>query len=310
MSRDEYRKLVEVARNRFGVTTDLEARLCGLSTGQVSRLISKGMFLRPQPGVLIVGAAPPTWEQGVAVAVLSAGPGGVASHMTAAALWGMLNTSGGRIEVTVPRWDRTHRDYVIHESLDLAPQDVTFLNDIPITTPARTVVDLGAVFRSALREAFNRGKRAGLVELVDVVEVVGRVGRKGRRGVGPARELIRDQRLHPDRTESHAEDVYLNISRMAGLPEPVQQCEIRDDQGWFICRADFAYPSLSLVVFIDGFAYHADQEAFQRDRTQQNQLELIGWRYLRFTYRDLIDHPINVVDQVRRALSLSLSVLA
>jgi very-short-patch-repair endonuclease len=62
---------------------------------------------------------------------------------------------------------------------------------------------------------------------------------------------------------------------------------------------------VSLVVFIDGFAYHSDQEAFQRDRTQQNLLELIGWRYLRFTYRDLIDHPVSVVDQVRRALSPS-----
>jgi very-short-patch-repair endonuclease len=305
VSRDEYRKLVEVARNRFGVVTDLEAGVCGLSTGQITRLLATGMFLRPQPGVLIVGAAPATWEQDVAVAVLSAGAGAVASHMTAAALWGMLNTSGGRIEVAVPRWDRTHREYVIHESQDLAAQDVTYLNDIPITSPARTIVDLGAVFRSAVQEAFNRARRAGLVELVDVVDVVGRVGRKGRRGVGPARELIRDQRLNLDRTESHAEDVYLKISRMAGLPEPVQQCDIRDDQGWFICRADFAYPSVSLVVFIDGFAYHSDQEAFQRDRTQQNLLELIGWRYLRFTYRDLIDHSINVVDQVRRALSPS-----
>jgi very-short-patch-repair endonuclease len=60
------------------------------------------------------------------------------------------------------------------------------------------------------------------------------------------------------------------------------------------------------VVFIDGLAYHGDQVAFQRDRTQGNLLELIGWRYLRFTFRDLVDHPLSVVDQVRRALSLSI----
>jgi very-short-patch-repair endonuclease len=224
--------------------------------------------------------------------------------MTAAALWGMLNTSGGRVEVTVPRWDRTHRDFTIHESLDLTADDVTEANGIPITSPARTVVDLGAVFPSAVLEAFNRANRAGLLSLAEVIAVVSRVGKRGRRGTGPARELIRHKRLHPDRTESHAEDLYLHICRNAGLTEPVQQLEIRDGQGWFICRADFAYPDSSLVVFIDGLAYHGDQNSFQRDRTQGNLLELIGWRYLRFTYRDLVDHPVRVVEQVRRALAL------
>lgn len=306
MSRKGYGELIELARSRYGVATDLEAELCGVSADRLGRLVSSGAFLRPQPGVIIAGAAPRTWEQDVAVAVLSAGHGGAASHMSAAALWGMLNTSGGRVEVTVPRWDRTHRQFTIHESLDLVAEDVTELSGITITSPARTVVDLGAVFPSAVLEAYNRGNRAGLLDLAAVVAVVNRVGKRGRQGTGPARELVRNKRLHPDRTESHAEDLYLNISRTAGLSEPVQQLEIRDEQGWFICRADFAYPDSSLVVFIDGLAYHGDQVAFQRDRTQGNLLELIGWRYLRFTFRDLVDHPLSVVDQVRRALSLSI----
>ena len=216
---------------------------------------------------------------------------------------GMLNTSGGRVDVVVRRWDRTHRDFIVHESLDLVPGDVEVNSGIAITTPARTVVDVGAEFRSAVPEVFHRGRRLGLVDAESVANVVARVAKRGRAGVGPAKALLRN--LPPsDRTESWAEDIYLRISRGGMLPEPVQQLEIRTDDGWFICRCDFGYPAVRLAIFIDGFAYHSDQIRFQVDRKQGNNLSLIGWRYLRFTYWDLVDRPAFVLHQVRSALGI------
>ncbi len=242
-----------------------------------------------------------TWEQDVAVAVLSCGPGAAASHMTAAALWGMLNTSGGRVDVVVRRWDRTHRDFIVHESLDLVPEDKDLNRGIAITTPARTVVDVGAQYRSAVPEVFHRGRRLGLLAAESVGSVVTRVAKRGRAGVGPAKALLRN--LPPsDVTESWAEDIYLRISRDGMLPEPVQQLEIRTADGWFICRCDFGYPAVRLAIFIDGFAYHSDR--FQADRKQGNNLSLIDWRYLRFTYWDLVDRPGYVLQQVRAALGI------
>lgn len=171
-----------------------------------------GVIDEPAPGALVIGAAPKTWEQEVAIAVFASGADAAASHMTAAVLWGMLNTSGGRVDVVVPRWDRNHRDFTVHESLDLIPDDVTVHRGIPITTPRRTVVDVGAVFRSAVPEIYHRGNRMGLVDVEDLGAMVRRVARKGRRGVGPAKSLLRSLRLFPDRTESWAEDIYLKIS--------------------------------------------------------------------------------------------------
>lgn len=223
--------------------------------------------------------------------------------MTAAALWGMLNTSGGRVDVVVRRWDRTHRDFIVHESLDLVPGDIEVNSGIAITTPARTVVDVGAEFRSAVPEVFHRGRRLGLVDAESVANVVARVAKRGRAGVGPAKALLRNLPLS-DQTESWAEDIYLRISRGGMLPEPVQQLEIRSDDGWFICRCDFGYPAVRLAIFIDGFAYHSDQTRFQVDRKQGNNLSLIGWRYLRFTYWDLVERPAFVLHQVRSALGI------
>lgn len=296
-------RLVEAAKARFGVATWAEARTAGLTDRQVERRLHLGAIEEPAPGALIVGGAPKTWEQEVAVAVLSSGKGAAASHMTAAVLWGMLNTSGGRVDVVVPRWDRNHRKFIVHESLDLIPAEVTIHRGIPVTVPARVVVDVGAVFRSAVPEIFARGQRLGLVDADSVSAVVRRVARRGRSGVGPAKSLLRGLQAFPDKTESWAEDLYLRISREAGFPEPVQQFEIRTDDGWFICRCDFAYPEIRLAIWIDGFAYHGQVEAFQTDRMQGNELSLIGWRYLRFTYFDLTQRPAYVMQQARHALS-------
>ena len=300
-------RLVQIAQKRFGVASWQEARACGLTVRQIERRIDEGAITQPAFGALLIGAAPRTWEQEVATAVISMGDGAAASHMTAAALWGMLNTSGGRIEVVVPRWDRLRRDFTVHESLDLAPIDVTPHRGITITTPARTVVDIGAVFRSAVPEVFARGLRLGLLDADDVGAVVRRVAKRGRRGVGPAKSLLKSLATNSDQTESWAEDISLKISRQAGFPEPVQQFEIRTSNGWFICRCDFAYPPIRLAIFVDGFAYHGGEQAFQTDRVQGNELSLCAWRYLRFTYWDLVKRPQYVVHKVRTALS---SILA
>jgi hypothetical protein len=295
--------LVEIAKARFGVASRQEATGAGLSEGQINRRIAVGAIQEPSPGALVIGAAPKTWEQEVAVAVLSMGKGAAASHMTAAALWGMLNTSGGRVDVVVRRWDRFHRHFIVHESLDLLGEDVTVHRGIPITIPSRTVVDSGAVFRSAVPEMYHRGHRLGLVDPDAINAFVRRVAKRGRRGVGPAKALLRNLNMQPDRTESWAEDIYLRISRDAGFPEPIQQLEIRTADGWFICRCDFGYPDLMLAIFIDGISYHGDGQAFQTDRVQGNELSLIGWRYLRFTYWDLVNRPYYVTQQVRSALA-------
>ncbi len=295
--------LVELAKRRFGVATWEDAYCCGLSYRQTLRRLELGVIYEAAPGALVIGAAPKTWEQEVAIAVLSSGAGAAASHMTAAALWGMLNTSGGRVDVVVPRWDRNHRAFNVHESLDLIADDITVHRGIPITVPSRTVVDVGAVFRTAVPEIYHRGNRLGLVDAESVGAIVRRVARKGRRGVGPAKSLLRSLQMFPDKTESWAEDIYLKISREFGLPEPVQQLEIRTDDGWFVCRCDFAYVTNRLAIFIDGFEYHGNQRAFQVDRMQGNQLSQIGWSYLRFTYWDLVNRPRYVVQQVASFLA-------
>jgi very-short-patch-repair endonuclease len=61
---------------------------------------------------------------------------------------------------------------------------------------------------------------------------------------------------------------------------------------------DFAYPDASLLIELDGAAYHSDRETFQRDRLRQNRLVSLGYRVLRFTFWDVLATPDFVVDTV------------
>jgi very-short-patch-repair endonuclease len=183
------------------------------------------------------------------------------------------------------------------------PKDVVVIDGIPATTPARTVVDLGAVTPWLVESALEAGLRDELFVIADVERFVDRVARRGRRGVGIIRPLLEARRQWQTGTESALEDLFRRAIDRAGLPQPRPQWVVRDPGGGFVCRADFAYPDHRLLVELDSEAHHVDRITFRRDRDKQNQAALLGWQMLRYTWWDLTERPESVAAEVRRAIS-------
>ena len=225
-------------------------------------------------------------------------------------MWGMLRLPDAPIEVVVDRWDRRHRSHVAHESTDLVAADVTVVDGIRCTNPARTIVDLGAVAPGLVNAAFDRGRRLGLVQLAEVKALVARVARRGRRGVGAARRLLASWDAVWEKTESEAERRFVELLAAGGLRLPEPQVEVRTPNGWFVARVDFVYRSERLAIWIDGETYHSDSGTFQRDRDQQNTLMGLGYRVYRFTWFDVTRRADWVATTVARALRGGESVLA
>ncbi len=294
--------LARLARVQHGVLSTVQCAAAGLSERQLARRVAAGRYRRPEVGVVVDLAVPPTWEQEVMTCVMAAGSGALASHATAARLWGMTSRTPPRIEVVMRRWDRAFRDFVVHESLDLEPEDHTVVRSIPVTTPERTVVDLGAVRPWLVETALSTGIRDGLFTVADVQAFVDRVGRRGRRGVGVIRPHLAARRRWGTTTESVLEDRFCRALVDAELPLPTPQFVLRDVDGQFVCRADFAYPAYRLLIELDGIAHHTDDAAFQADRSKQNRSGLLGWRTLRYTWKDVTERPWVVATQVRTAL--------
>lgn len=182
------------ATMQYGLVTWQQLIDAGVRRSTITRWVRSGRLVSVQPRVHRVAGAPVTWHQRVLAAVLAAGPGAAASHRTAAALWAMLEDAP--IEIVAPR-GRTPQlgGVLVHQTRDPIPSTRRF--GIPVTSPMRTIVDLGAVVPASTVElALDRAEVARLCSVAAVEWELARVARPGRRGAGPLRDVL-DRRALP-----------------------------------------------------------------------------------------------------------------
>ena len=292
-----------VARTQDGLITLEQVRAAGLSDRGARGRVESGRWERSLRGVYRAADAPRSWRQDLLAACLAAGPSAVVSHRSAAALWKLDGFQPGWIELSVGR-QRFHRlpGVIVHRSTDVDPASAILRTGIPVTDPARTILDLGAVVpawkvEAALESALARR----LVTVTGLRVALDAVARRGRRGAGVLRGLL-DQRSDVARlSESVLETRMVRLLRDQGLPEPVAQHEVRLGQR-LVGRVDLAYPELQIAIEVDGYESHSSLTAFGRDRTRQNELVAAGWTVLRFTWDDVVHRPEQVANVVRRVL--------
>jgi very-short-patch-repair endonuclease len=191
---------------------------------------------------------------------------------------------------------------VVHESTDLMPHHITELDGIPVTVPARTVIDLGASARGLVGGALDTLIRSGTGTLREVLHVLQEVARRGRDGCGIIRPHIGDQIAMSNSTESYLEGLFERGLTEHGIRQPELQVPVLRPDNSLITRLDFAWHGAKLGVAIDGMAHHGSKHRFQLDRSQQNELELLGWMVLRYTWWDVTGAMPRTARQVRTAL--------
>jgi hypothetical protein len=294
---DRDRRLATVAATQHSAFTAAQALSCGLSRSALDARVMRGLVVREHPSVFAIGGVPRTWRRDVMAAVLSVGDPAAASHRTAAELWGMTSRRGDSIEVVTGRWERVHRPpFAVHESGDLVASDIVLVDGIPVTSAARTVVDLGAnTPKWLVATCLDTALRKRLLTVGQVYRFIGRVARRGRRGVGVIRPLIEEREEWDGVTESELEDLFRRALSGAGLRMPEPQYELRDEDGSFVCRADFAYPDRRVLIELDSEGFHMDRKTFRADRIKQNRALALGWETYRFTWHDLTERRAAVI---------------
>jgi very-short-patch-repair endonuclease len=172
-----------------------------------------------------------------------------------------------------------------------------------ITDPVRTIVDLGLVVPPILvAAALRRGMSKKLLSLAEARHLRERLGRQGRNGTGILGEVIEISILRGEKSESELEERFLKLRRDYGLTELGLQYEVWE-MGRCVGRVDGAVPKLRLAIEIDGYEHHTDPDAFQRDRSRQNELVALGWTVLRFTWHDVVNRPAHVAREIRQAIT-------
>lgn len=302
------RLAMATASGQHGHVTRADLTEAGWSRHGVETARASGLLVPAGRRTFRLASEPPTWKGRVAAATLDTG--GVASHRTAAALHG-IRAPEEPIEVTVSRrggrrsgtTDATGR-VLIHSSTSLPVDDVVVVGGVPATSVARTILGLAAVLPPAhpsdLQATVQRAVDRDLASLPWLWWLLEQRRCRGRDGVRAMEEALGElDGLDP--TESWLERRALTVLDEAGLPLPVVQRAIRRS-GRFVARVDFLYEVQRLVIEVLGYRFHRTREQLEADTRRANELQLLGYGVLQFTYDTVVRHPTRMVDVVTRAL--------
>jgi hypothetical protein len=236
------RALIRLARNRHGVVTVAELAEVGVSRHALAHRVRTGWLRRMYRGVYLVGPLEVPQSRAMA-ATLAVGDGALLSHYPAAVLWGLRPPVECPMHVTVVgRETRDRRGLSTHRVSHLHPQDATRRQSIPVTSPARTLLDLATHL--------------------------------------PQRDLARaveEAQVHRLATDSCLNEQSSRYPRHPGIAR--LKHAVRTD----------------LIVEVDGYAFHSNRAAFERDRRRDAELGALGYRVLRVTWRQIADEPEAVV---------------
>lgn len=224
-------------------------------------------------------------------AVLACGPEAVLSHRSAAALHELRDWGHTKIEVTVPRRSsRRHDGVAVHRSTTLTPDDVTVANNIPVTTVARTLLDLAEVVtHRQLERSFDQSEFAQVFDLVAIQDQLAR--NPTRPGAKAVHEVLATHYIGKTGTWSENEEALLAITRPLGIPDPDCNQVLALPDGGPPIRVDFIWREQRVALEADSRKAHLTHQRFEIDRQRDHRLTMAGWTVIRTTWRQMKFRP-------------------
>jgi hypothetical protein len=275
-------EILTLAARQYGLFTAVQWTDAGLSRRILTYKKAAGLVLELYPGVFALAGAPPSFEQQVLALCLSVN--GVASHRCAAYFWGFRKFETPTVEVLTRRNHTPSFDHVtIRRTRRLDRSDVETLRGIPITSRARTLLDLCDVSPLLVEGALNGALHKRRVGVRQLQEALDRVTPR-HPGAVRLRDLLIPFAAGQRPTESELEDDFLKlVVHKYNLPVPVRQHPVGRRS------IDFAYPELIFGIEIDSVRAHAAREDVDRNAGKAN--ELLDWWIAHFVYDDIHRWP-------------------
>jgi very-short-patch-repair endonuclease len=210
-------------------------------------------------------------------------------------LWGIYRYAPERIDVTAPIRRRAKREFIVHFSSILAPEDRMEAQGVQVTSVPRLLMDLA--IRSQPRHLdrlLERTEELGLFDLHAFQDILDRAG--GHRGRGRLRRALAIYQPDPTFTRSHFEKEFRRRVRRAGIPAPTMNFNAHGYE------LDAYWPDLRFAVELDLFETHGSRAAFERDRLRQEELKLLGIEMIRITRPRLRREPEEVLGNLATLL--------
>lgn len=283
--------IAELGSSAHGVVTRRQLLAEGISEGEIKRRLRAGTLLPQFRGVYRVGHQAPNLEASYMAAVLACGEGALIYGRAATHLWAILKGPAPPPEVLAPT-ERRVPGLVVHRSRALRPEHGTLRRGIPLTTVARTIVDMAP--RLSLDALARLCHEAGVLHRTTPRQVKAVLaGWPSAPGAAKLRLIFEGD---VPVTLSALERRFIELVREAELPLPVTN---RVAGGR---RVDCRWPEHRLTVELDSYTYHHSRYAWEQGNLRALEARVRGDEFRRYTYGDVFDRPALVQQELRELL--------
>jgi very-short-patch-repair endonuclease len=286
------RLIARVAAQQDAVVTRDQLRALGLTRGAIGGRVTRGLLRPMHDGVHRWGAPLLTPSMRARAAVFACGDHALVHGRSSLVLWGVLAATAEPIEVLVVGRRVRHKGITTHATAVLDIADARHLRGIPLTAPARALLEAAADLRPPeLADAVEKAQVKRLVTKAQLLAAIERAPRS--RGVRSLRAVVE----RPAFTRSRAERLLLQLLERAGLPRPA--CNTYVD-GY---EVDALWRVERVIVEFDSHEFHATRAAFERDRARDAAHLRSGHLTLRSTWYELTARPFTLVARLAEALA-------
>lgn len=292
------------AARQWGALGGTQAREAGLTQRQIDYRVTAKRWRRPTRDVYVLAGTRDTWQQRAMVACLAGPPGTVASHLTAAALYGLAKPPK-QPQITMSRAKSGRR--VTGASIQrrtLGPGEKAVKDRIPCTAPVRTVIDcaelLGLEDLCDLVDSALCRKLMQPSRLIKGAEAAWRSARGERRAaLGRLLEALDVWRSGAPPGSPPEVKLQRRLKEW-GFPAAQRQVKVYDKDGQLIARAD-----LGIVEWRLFLEYQSDEHHGPRFWIADGQrMDLVeaetGWRLVEVDRFDLRPSNNNLRDRLEK----------
>jgi very-short-patch-repair endonuclease len=280
-------RIAALAGRQHGNVSHEQLLALGLGTEAIRYRVRILRYHRPFHRVYSLGRPPKTALEWASAAVLACGEGAVLSHMSALALWGLATRWPRQPEVTVPG-DRRPKGITVRRSQTLTRRDVRKHQGIPVTSPARSILDCAPRLTDAqLARLVNDALLSGHLRRAHLAELLQR---------RHCPRLLPFIETSDGPTRSQFEDAFKRFCKRFRLPEPKINTRV------FGHEVDAYFEQEKLIVELDGYAYHSSRKSFESDRLKDAEMLEHGIITVRLTWDRLKRDPQSEADRLLRIL--------
>jgi len=298
------RRIAAIATGQLGAFSRMQAHDAGLSDRQLRSRVQSGFLVQIGPNAFRINGTPTNLRSELRELLLDVGEPVWCCAQTAAALHGFDGFSLRRpFHLLLPRERSLVRwNAKIHRSQRIDLIDASEVDDMAVTSPVRTLLDLARVLPSdQLAACVDSALRDGgtnedlLHRRIEALRSQGRFGLPLLHEVLAGHEVTRGG-------QSWLEREYLRLLDRAGLPRPATQQVLSRARDRLV-RVDCRFAGTNVVVELLGYRFHRSRGQMSGDAARYNALLADGFAPYQFTYGQIVSEADYVVATTRNALS-------